>query len=125
MRYFLALLALILTGCGSQPARPKVTPAELEAHKKAMAAIIKLGGQVVNSGSTEFPALEVYLSESKVTDSELKQVAAIRYLHLVSLRKTNISDAGLKELTVLTELSGLDLTATKITDAGLKELASL
>ena len=62
------------------------------------------------------------LSDTKITDEGLKEVAKLQQIELLYLERTQITDAGLMEVAKLQKLSGLDLTGTKTTDAGLAEV---
>jgi hypothetical protein len=69
----------------------------------------------------------------RLTDSDLRLLAALPELRWLDLSGTNITDAGLKNLTdanhrphgTQPQVWWLDLSGTKITDAGLKHVAAL
>ena len=65
------------------------------------------------------------LSDTKITDEGLKEVAKLQQLTLLYLNDTKVTDAGLKEVAKLQKLEDLYLRSTKITDTGLKEVAKL
>lgn len=65
------------------------------------------------------------LNSSGVRDTELKELAGLSSVRLLSLYRTDVTDAGLKEIAGLTSLQSLDLGHTEVTDPGLKELAGL
>ena len=65
------------------------------------------------------------LSQSKVTDRGLADVARLMHMRWLDLRGTQISDAGLAHLAGLTELRALQLDGTQVTDAGLVHLRGL
>ena len=65
------------------------------------------------------------LSNTKITEEGLKELAKLQNLTKIALRRTKITDEGLKEVAKLQNLIELDLQMTKITDAGLKEVAKL
>src|SRR5262245_45679699 len=67
----------------------------------------------------------LFLIFAPLTDSGLKELAAMKELHTLDLTQTKITDAGLKELGALKGLQTLNLTNTRVTDIGLKELAQL
>src|SRR5436190_17813763 len=98
-----------------------------EAEDKAVKFVEKLDGRVTrDEKATGKPVVTVSLNFAKLTDADLKELAAfksLKTLRLVSVEK--LTDAGLKELAALSTLTELDLTRTKVTDAGLKELAPL
>ena len=62
---------------------------------------------------------ELKKPEGKLTEADLESVRSL------DLSDTKITDAGLKELAKLQELRKLFLSNTKITDEGLKEMAKL
>src|SRR5262245_8071460 len=68
----------------------------------AVAAVTKLGGRAYRE-SPAHPVLSVSLRDAKVTDGDLKGLAALPGLQSVK---------------------GLDLGLTEVTDAGVKELAA-
>ena len=65
------------------------------------------------------------LSDTKITDAGLKEVAELKNLTTLILYDTKITDAGLKEVAKLQKLEDLFLMRTKITDAGLEDVAKL
>src|SRR5262249_35538718 len=65
------------------------------------------------------------LSNSKVTDAGLKQLAGLKRLQALSLSGTNITGVGLKHLAGLKNLHALDLNSTQLKGTDLKELAGL
>ena len=65
------------------------------------------------------------LGDTQVTDSGLKELAGLKQLQHLTLRRTLVTDVGLKELAGLKQLQHLYIGATKVTDVGLKELAGL
>ena len=85
-----ALVAML--GLGS-PARAD------EAEDKAVAFVKKLGGSVDRDEKAPGkPVVEVFLSNTKVTDAGLKELAALKSLTDLNLSNTKVTDAGLKEL---------------------------
>ena len=69
---------------------------------------------------------ELTLSNTQITDADLKEVAKLEkltYLRLNSCKQ--ITGVGLKEFTKLKDLARLELSGTDLTDAGLKEVAKL
>ncbi|MDW7995999.1 MAG: leucine-rich repeat domain-containing protein [Gemmatales bacterium] len=68
---------------------------------------------------------ELWLSDTRITDAGLKELATLKKLKTLHLCGTGLTDVGLKELAALQNLTTLDLSDTPITDAGLKELAAL
>ena len=104
--------------CSSAPVRAD------DAEDKAVAFVEKLGGKVTRDEKAPGkPVVTVFLSGSKkVTDADLKELAALKNLTTLDLIGTEVTDAGLKELATLKNLTTLNLGFTKVTDAGLKEL---
>src|SRR5438270_3236639 len=70
-------------------------------------------------------AFGIDLSETKVTDAGLKELAGFKHLAALSLGGTPVTDKGLAELAGLAQLESLFLNDTHVTDAGLKALAAL
>jgi len=62
---------------------------------------------------------------TSVGDADLKHLAGMNDLQMLSLWGTKVTDAGLKELAGLKNLQHLSLQTTKVTDAGLKEIVGL
>src|SRR5262245_26523915 len=94
---------------------------------KAIQAIEKVGGSVVrDEDAPGKPVVEVdYGGEAKVTDGDLKPLAAFKQVRVVLLDGTSVTDAGLQHLGNLTRLEELDLADTKVTGPGLKHLILL
>ena len=57
-----------------------------------------------------------------VTDTGLKELAALKNLTALDLSDTRVTDAGVKELASLKKLTTLTVHFTKVTDTGVKEL---
>jgi hypothetical protein len=111
------LVGLGLPGCGtSLPAGKPATPQNL-----ALAEIERLHGRAVidREGGR---LLSVNLRGTLVTDDDLRVLAGVKGLRVLSLNGTQITDAGLVHLRRLTDLEVLDLGLTRISDAGLKQL---
>lgn len=73
----------------------------------------------------ELPELNILdLYGATVQGSDLRNVAALSSLEIVSLQRSNLNDAGLHYLARLPNLKSLNLDYTDVTDAGLKALAS-
>ena len=97
-----------------------------DAEDKAVAFVEKIGGDVTRDEKAPGkPAITVNLSNTKVTDAGLKELAALKQLTTLNLGVTQVTDAGLKELAPLKQLTTLYLHDTDVTDAGLKELTAL
>jgi hypothetical protein len=97
------------------------------AEDKAVANVKRWGGFIIGRDVTAMTnsVTIVSLHGSKVTDAELKELAAFKRLLKLELGYTSITDAGMKELVVFKDLNELDLSRTWVTDAGLKHLAEL
>jgi len=67
----------------------------------------------------------VSLSNTQVTDTDLKELARFENLENLFLWNTAVTDARLKELGGLKNLKSLYLGGTEVTDQGLKHLAGL
>ena len=65
------------------------------------------------------------LSETKITDAGLKDIAKLQKLTKLDLDKTKSPTRLPKELAKLQQLKRLELDYTKITDAGIKQVAKL
>ncbi len=92
----------------------------------AVAWVMKVGGKVSRDEKRPGrPVVGVSLSNTKVTDSGLKELAQLKGLQWMDLRDTKVTDAGLKELATLKALRELYLSHTRVTDSGLKELAHI
>jgi Leucine-rich repeat (LRR) protein len=63
------------------------------------------------------------LGGTAVTDAGLANLRNLGELESLHLQNTKITDAGLAHLVALPKLTILDISGTKVTDAGMKELA--
>ncbi|MFO0918004.1 MAG: hypothetical protein U0872_06765 [Planctomycetaceae bacterium] len=118
-----AILGLSLMAHGlSAEDKPQPT----EAEKQAIAAIKKLGGNVMEIAQND-ARLDVafHLADSKIGDEQLALVKNLPRTTILNLRGTDITDAGLANLKDLKGLTKLHLEKTKITDAGLEHLKGL
>ena len=124
------MVAVVLVGCGEDTRKAVPIP---PASKNIIAdnivdkAIRKELGKPI-SGLTNADLEKVTyldLSNTKITEEGLKELAKLQNLTKIALRRTKITDEGLKEVAKLQNLIELDLQITKITDAGLKEVAKL
>lgn len=68
---------------------------------------------------------ELFLWNSPVTDAHLNEIAGFKNLRALYLGGTTVTDEGLKHLDELMSLRYLDLSGTQVTDEGLKVLAEL
>src|SRR5687768_12373027 len=108
---------------GLAPAAPA---GEEAVEKKALATVERLGGQVLRKGDKPDGAVrEVRLLGKKVTDADLKDLAAFKEMEWLLLTDSAVTDAGLKHLARCERLAALSLSGSKVTDAGLKELTRL
>jgi hypothetical protein len=116
MRYIalLVTLAVCLAGCGQKPSAEE---------EKAVSQILKVGGGVNRDEKLPGrPIVEVDLSITKATDSDLKDLKELKGLKRLYLGGTQITDAGLKDLKELKGLRELHLGGPQITEDGVKEL---
>src|SRR5262245_55141917 len=99
---------------------------EESAEEQALATVERLGGQVLRRGEKPDAAVhEVRLLGKKVTDADLKGLAAFKEMERLLLTDASVTDEGLKHLARCKRLVALSLPGTKVTDAGLKELRPL
>jgi hypothetical protein len=92
-------------------------------HQTVITQIERLGGRV--SLNNDDHVEEVYLVESEITDSGLKQLSELTNLVVLNLDKTQISDDGLRHLSGVTKLWHLDLGNTQITNEGLRHMEGM
>jgi internalin A len=92
------------------------------AEEAAVKAVAKLGGTVERDDKAPGnPVIAVNLTGWKVTNKDLKHLAAFEQLRSLDLNNSWVTDAGLMELARLRRLKDLDLQSTAVTDAGLME----
>ena len=65
---------------------------------------------------------DLNLSDTKITDAGLKDIAKLQQLTGLDLSGTKITDEGLKDIAKMQNLTTLYLLGTQITDAGAAEL---
>jgi hypothetical protein len=65
------------------------------------------------------------LSNTQITDSNLKHLKGLQVLENLYLSNTQITDAGLEHIVGLPNLTALNLTNTKVTESGLTDLVHL
>jgi hypothetical protein len=117
MRSLIALL-LILPGASAAPA---LRPTERMEQEAAVAAIERLGGQVMYDYQRPDPGKpNVFDTKARPTNPE-----GFHRVVFVSLRDSTVSDNDLKHLAKLTALEALDLTNAPVTGAGLANLHGL
>ena len=132
MKQILVMMAaVVLVGCGdgARKAAPKKAPS---AEEKAISiadpiveeavreSLEKPEGEITEADLAKVPYLN--LSNTKITDAGLKEMAKFKNLKILDLSSTQITDAGLKELAKLQNLGILELYSTKITGVGVAEL---
>lgn len=111
-----ALLALLLSGCGTTP---MTDPTE----KAAIAALDRY--QAKHRVDDKGRVIDLTLESAQVDDAALEHVAAFTHLRRLSLYGAGITDAGLPRLASLGRLEELGLGDTGITDAGLPALRKM
>jgi hypothetical protein len=124
MKQVLLMIAVVaLVGCGEK-ATSKVVPEKLIANPIVEEAI----REALKKPTGEFTKVDLEkvrqfnLTETKITDAGLKDIAKLQNLTDLDLSRNQITDAGLKDIAKLQNLKGLDLNFTKITDAGVAKL---
>src|SRR5262249_22958390 len=92
---------------GKQPAvAEKRNPTPEEAEDQAAEAIQKLGGKVARYDQAPGrPVVSVDLAGVKLTDADLRPLAAFAHLQVLDLSRTQVTNAGLEHLTGLTSLT--------------------
>ena len=76
-----------------------------DAEDKALAAVERLGGQVLRDATKPGkPVRDVTISGKGVKDADLKDLAGFKELGWLTLHNSEVTDAGLKELAQLKQL---------------------
>jgi hypothetical protein len=139
----ICLLTLVLPAAGL--AAPALRPTERMQQEAIVAAIERLGGQVMYDYQRPDPAkpkvfdpkarpkdpdqfhrvILVSLRDTKASDDDLKTLAKLPALENLDLTNTPVTAAGLAHLRGLRELRNLGLWNTRVDDAGLEHLAGL
>ena len=98
-----------------------------DAEDKAVAFVEKLNGTVARDVKVPGnPVVRVNLTNKEVTDTGLKELAALKNLTTLDLEDCRqVTGVGLKELAALKNLPTLRLNGPEVTDAGVKELTAL
>jgi len=111
----LAVLALVFTsGC----VREKTT-----APAVAIATIENLGGNIEPTNpSPGRPVFRVSLSNTQISDAQLKYLDAFPGLTMLSLSNTEITDDGIQYLKKCRNLKRISLSNTQVTLNGMREL---
>lgn len=119
-------LALIGLGVAAQGLSAQEKPMPTEAEKQAIAAIKKLGGNVLEIAQND-SRLDVafHLADTKINDTHLALVKDLPKTAILNLRGTEVTDAGLVHIKDLKGLTKLHLEKTKVTDPGLEQLKGL
>src|SRR5215468_10493445 len=106
LRFVLCVVASWLMSSYSTPARAD------NAEDKAVAFFKELGGNADrNENLPGKPVVSMlFFSNAKVTDADLKALAAFKNLTTLILSDIKITDAGLRELAPLKNLTRLDLS---------------
>jgi internalin A len=102
----------------------------------AVALIEKLKGRHLPKGSDKVTTVE--LGRKKVTDNDLKVIAALTTVRILNLGsemtkdksgkgiyKSAITDEGVKNIAGMTQLQKLELDGANVTNAGLKHLSGM
>lgn len=67
----------------------------------------------------------IYARGTPLTDEDVRNIASLRHLTVLTLDNTSITDTALTDISRLRNLTRLDLDGTQITDEGLRELAGM
>lgn len=111
---FLTGLALLnFAGCGGDDFAERTDKGN---DPKTITALESLGGEVDSLQEG------VMLTNSKITDEELKLLTEVNGLKVVDVSGTRITDAGLEHLKEINSLTYLDVSNTRVTDAGFEAL---
>ncbi len=93
------------------------------------AAVVTMGTGTTDDdlkSLADLPGLTVLTFEgTTVSDAGIAHLKGVKGLKVLSLEDTKVSDAGLAHLTGLPKLRSLDLTGTRITDAGVEHLVRM
>jgi Leucine-rich repeat (LRR) protein len=101
-------------------------PKTEETADTAAQTIQKLRGRITRDEQMPGkPVVYINLAGSRLTDADMRAVAACKQLRSLELGRTAVSDAGLKHLTGLSHLTSLTLPGTHVTDAGMKYIGEL
>src|SRR5262245_35609956 len=124
------LTRFLMVGAGEQPQPPP--PLSLWFNQEAkgpeprelqiVQRLESLGARVFNDGER---VVEVKLDRTRVTDEDLKLVAALTDVTDLSLEMTQIGDTGMGHLKSMHRLEWLNLFGTQVGDKGLEHLKQL
>jgi hypothetical protein len=97
--------------------------AELKSLKRLYLSGTKATAFEALSGLTALE--ELNLGNSKISDAEMKHLAALRSLRILDLNYTKVGDVGVKHLAGMTSLESLNLSDTNVTNASMKVIGRL
>ena len=139
-RSLLALVLVVAAPFGWLTVKMTETNKKAMREREAIATIERLGGRVIWShpvspetawlygllGNEFFGSVDtVVLSETNVTDADLKLLETLNQLDHLYLAATQITDIGLGILKNFHQLHHLNISGTQITDVGLDHLKGL
>ena len=129
IRFCCLLLAVLgLGGCGGTSDTQK---AAVVGWTVGEGGIVHIEGQTLEVKKLDdlpkggFEVAKIDLTETKITDDDLENLAVLPELASLTLHGTEVSNNGLNHLTALKSLKELDLSNTNINDDGLKILAEI
>lgn len=94
--------------------------------EKGKAAIEKIGGKITyGEGKFSKNVVGVDLSETAVTDGDLRHLLNFKELQQLDVRLTKVGDGGTQYIGFLKNLKTLNMFRTGLTDAGLERLRNL
>lgn len=94
--------------------------------EKGKAAVEKLGGKLkYGEGKLAKNVVGVDLSNTTVTDGDLRHLLNFRGLQHLDVRLTQVGDGGTQYIGFLKNLRTLNMFKTQLTDAGLERLKNL
>ncbi len=85
-------------------------------------AITALGGRCTMSDGPDSDVVGIDLSDTAVTDADLKKLRGFPVLRKLDLSRTAVTNAGMKKLTHLGFLQELTLTGTAVDHAGVRKI---
>jgi hypothetical protein len=132
LQFSLTMLLLLVTGLAVLFTWLGRQARQSERESRVAAMIEELGGKVTWRGFFEGRGKDgrsyvgaVDLSETKVSDAELAEIALLPELTHLRLNNTAITSAGLTHLIDLRHLKQLELANTSISDEGLREIGKM
>ena len=124
VKQILLIIAVVGQSVLAADEKPASSRQSVIIEKEIRRVLKKPTGELTRSDLEMVRRLSFYYT-TKITDTDLKEVAKCKQLTRLNLFRTQITDEGLWEVAKLQQLSSLDLGGTQITDAGLKDLAEL